>query len=303
MPDPILVIDNVSKSFKGRKAVNGLSFTVNEGEVFGFLGPNGAGKSTTIRMILSLLQPDAGDIYIQGRSVSRDKQKALTGVGALVEEPNFYKHLSAQKNLEILARMENINLSRVGEVLEIVELADRAGDKVKAYSHGMKQRLGIAQSLLKSPPLLVLDEPTSGLDPEHLKGIRDLILSLSGKGMTIILSSHLLHEVEQVCTAMAIVNKGSLVVSGPVQEMIGRKSEIHLMIKAEPIDQAKTILAGLNSVSEIESKNNIINCKTSAPALANINRTLVNAGIDITLFNSRTSLEEYYLSITNQARQ
>jgi ABC-type multidrug transport system ATPase subunit len=211
MSEVILSIKSLSKSFGKRKAVDNLSFDINEGEIFGFLGPNGAGKSTAIRLMLSLIKPDEGDIEIFNKSVKKKKNSALEGVGALVERPDFYEYLSAHRNLSLLATMDNVSKKRIDEVLEIVGLADRREDKVKAYSQGMKQRLGIAQALLCDPKLLILDEPTNGLDPRGMKEVRDLIRKLSQEGITILLSSHILHEVEQVCTTMAIINLGILI--------------------------------------------------------------------------------------------
>ncbi len=300
MADIGLEVSNLSKSYGSFQAVEDISFTVKKGEVFGFLGPNGAGKSTTIRMILSLIRPDHGDIMINGHSVLRDRNLALRHMGALVEEPAFYKHLSARKNLEMLARMEQIPFTRVDAVLESVSLLDRADDKVKAYSHGMKQRLGIAQALLKEPEILVLDEPTSGLDPEHMKEVRDLIRSLSARGMTIFLSSHLLYEVEKVCTAMAIVNRGKLVVSGSVSELLGAESEIKLEIVADPAAKAVSVLEKLDYVANISQTGTIIQCTTTKPFLSAINKTLVDSEVAVESFYPRTSLEDFYLSMTGE---
>jgi ABC-2 type transport system ATP-binding protein len=169
MSQPVLSIRNLSKIYKKRYAVKNLTFNVGEGEIFGFLGPNGAGKSTTIRAILALIRPDEGEIRIFGQSVIQYKNKALKGVGALVEGPDFYRHLKAVENLKILARMERIPQQRIQEVLDITGLSNRQNDRVKAYSSGMKQRLGIAQALLSEPRLIILDEPTSGLDPKGMK--------------------------------------------------------------------------------------------------------------------------------------
>ncbi|MFQ6604614.1 MAG: ABC transporter ATP-binding protein [Fidelibacterota bacterium] len=295
-----LQVMDLSKSYGSFRAVDHISFTVRQGDVFGFLGPNGAGKSTTIRMILSLIRPDSGDILINGFSVLRERNKALRHMGALVEEPAFYKHLSARKNLELLARMEGIPFTRIDTVLDNVSLLDRADDKVKAFSHGMKQRLGIAQALLNKPEILVLDEPTSGLDPEHMKEVRDLIRDLSGQGMTIFLSSHLLYEVEKVCTSMAIVNHGKLVITGSVSELLGAESDIKLEIVADPVNKAQKVLQGLEFVREISTTGTTLFCTTTKPHLPAINATLVDRDIAVMSFNPRTSLEDYYLSMTGE---
>ena len=231
--------------------MDNLDFELGEGEIFGFLGPNGAGKSTTIRMMLALIKPDAGDIEIFGKSILSFRNMALNGVGALIEEPAFYKNLSAKRNLHMLADLENIPGKRIHEVLEIVGLSDRGEDKVKTYSHGMKQRLGIAQALLSSPELLILDEPTTGLDPHGMKEVRELIKNLALEGITIFLSSHLLHEVEQVCTSMAIINQGKMVTMGKVDELLGEHNLLTAEIRAEPLEKARTILSKLEWISQI----------------------------------------------------
>ncbi|MCJ7554996.1 MAG: ATP-binding cassette domain-containing protein, partial [Ignavibacteriaceae bacterium] len=195
-PEKIIEITNLTKDFKEVKAVNNLNLNVYRGDVFGFLGPNGAGKSTTIRMLLSLIRPSQGSIKIFDKSLTQNRIEILKNVGAIVEKPDFYGNLSAYKNLEILGRISSKEISRkrIMEMLELVGLDKRAKSKVKTYSHGMKQRLGIAQALLHDPDLIILDEPTTGLDPQGMKEIRDLILQLSkDQKKTIFLSSHILH--------------------------------------------------------------------------------------------------------------
>lgn len=300
MSSPILDIQHVSKSFGTLQAVNQLSFQVREGDVFGFLGPNGAGKSTTIRMMLNLIRPDTGDIRIAGQSVIKRHNQALVQIGALVEEPDFYKHLSARKNLEMLARMENVDKKKVDEVLERVGLDDRADDKVKAYSHGMKQRLGIAQALLKAPKLLVLDEPTSGLDPKRMKQIRDLIQDLKGQGITIFLSSHLLYEVEMVCSSVAIINHGQLKITGSLHDLMNDGRGLSLSITVDDIDAAKKILSERNDIRDLTATREELLLWTDRESLADINRVLVQHNISVTRFWPRTSLEEYYLSVISE---
>ena len=300
MSSPILDIQHVSKSFGALQAVNQLSFQVREGDVFGFLGPNGAGKSTTIRMMLNLIRPDVGDIRIVGQSIVKRHNRALAQIGALVEEPDFYQHLSARKNLEMLARMENIEGKRVTEVLEWVGLDDRAEDKVKAYSHGMKQRLGIAQALLNSPKLLVLDEPTSGLDPKRMKQIRDLIQDLKGQGITIFLSSHLLHEVEMVCSSVAIINHGQLKITGSLHDLMNDGRGVSLSITVDDVEAAKKILSERNDIRDLTLSREELLLWTDRESLADINRVLVQHNISVTRFLPRTSLEEYYLSVISE---
>ena len=298
MSEVILSIKNLSKSFGKRKAVDNLSFDIKEGEIFGFLGPNGAGKSTAIRAMLSLIKPDEGDIEIFNKSVKKKKNSALEGVGALVERPDFYEYLSAHRNLSLLATMDNVSKKRIDEVLEIVGLTDRREDKVKAYSQGMKQRLGIAQALLCDPKLLILDEPTNGLDPRGMKEVRDLIRKLSQEGITILLSSHILHEVEQACTTMAIINLGKLIKIGSVYDLLNESDTFVTEIKAEPLIQAKKVLESLDYISNITESDGTFKVRIANKDLKKLTRELVKADIDVSAIIPRTSLEDYFLSLT-----
>jgi len=298
MPEFVLQIRNLTKHFKGRRALKDLSFDVSGGEVFGFLGPNGAGKSTTIRIMLSLLKPEAGDILIFGQSIVRYRNRALKDVGALIERPDFYLNLSARQNLQMLANMENIPLDQVDEVLDIAGLTERAGDRVKTFSHGMKQRLGIAQALLGHPKLLVLDEPTNGLDPQGMKEIRDLIRNLSGRGMMIFLSSHLLDEVEKVCTSMAIIHRGQLVTNGPVQSVLNQAQRRMVDIEVDPIERAEAILKNRNDCRDIIREGKKLRFQADPNSLADINRALVQDGLNVYSFVPRNSLEDVFLDLT-----
>ena len=301
MSEPVLQISHLTKTFKARKAVNDLSFEVHQGEVFGFLGPNGAGKSTTIRIMLSLLKPDAGDISLFGQSILKHRNHALAETGALIESPDFYLNLTARQNLKMLADMENVPHKKIDEVLEIVRLTDRAHDRVKAYSHGMKQRLGIAQALLKKPKLLVLDEPTNGLDPQGMKEIRDLVRTLSGSGMTIFLSSHLLDEVEKVCTAMAILHNGKLVTSGSVKEVMSQAQQRIVEMEAEPIDKAETFLKAREDCSAVEREGIKLRFQADPENLAAINQALVEADVKVFSIVPRNTLEDVFLALTGDA--
>jgi ABC-2 type transport system ATP-binding protein len=300
MTPPILQIKNLSKSFRNFQAVDNLSFSVAEGEVFGFLGPNGAGKSTTIRMTLALVKPDHGTVRINGHAVSRAGNAVFSKVGALIEDADFYENLSARTNLKLLARIERIPFHRIDEVLEMVGLLDRADGRIKAYSHGMKQRLGIAQALLNNPKLLILDEPTSGLDPRGMKEIRDLIRGLSDEGLTIFLSSHLLSEVEKVCTSLAIINRGRLVRSGKMNDLMRETDLFITEIKAAPVDVARKILHERN-FRLVESNDTALKVRVAIDEIAEMNRLLVQNGIDVTGLIPRSSLEDYFLSITEQS--
>jgi len=298
MSETILSIKNLSKSFGKRKAVDNLSFDIREGEIFGFLGPNGAGKSTAIRSMLSLIKPDEGDIEIFGESVIKNKNSALRGVGALVERPDFYEYLSAHQNLSLLATMDNVSKKKIDEVLAIVGLTDRGKDKVKAYSQGMKQRLGIAQALLCDPKLLILDEPTNGLDPRGMKEVRDLIRNLSQEGITILLSSHILHEVEMICTTMAIINLGKLIKIGSVHDLLNESDTSITEIKAVPIIKTSKVLESLDYISNIAESDGSFKVRIANKNLKKLTRELVKADIDVSAIIPRTSLEDYFLSLT-----
>ena len=301
MSEVILSIKNLSKSFGKRKAVNNLSFDIKEGEIFGFLGPNGAGKSTAIRAMLSLIKPDSGDIEIFANLVRKNKNSALQGVGALVERPDFYEYLSAHRNLSLLATMDKVSQKRIDEVLEIVGLADRREDKVKAYSQGMKQRLGIAQALLCDPKLLILDEPTNGLDPRGMKEVRDLIWKLSQEGITILLSSHILHEVEQVCSTMAIINLGKLIKIGSVYDLLNESDTSITEIKAMPLIKARKVIESLEYISNISESDGSFKVRIANKNLKKLTRELVKADIDVSAIIPRTSLEDYFLSLTGDS--
>src|SRR5438093_918349 len=200
-------------------AVDHVDLTVERGDVFGYLGPNGAGKTTSLRMLLGLIRPSEGRAELFGRDPLLHGAKALDGVAGFVEGPAFYPYLSARRNLELLADYDDGPRARIDEVLELVELRDRAADRVGGYSHGMKQRLGIAASLLRAPRLLLLDEPTTGLDPAGMRDMRELVRRLAGEGITILLSSHLLYEVEELCNRVAIVRRGRVVYEGSLAEL------------------------------------------------------------------------------------
>jgi ABC-type multidrug transport system ATPase subunit len=297
----VIEISGLTKRFKEVRAVNEVDFKVHRGDVFGFLGPNGAGKSTTIRMMLSLISPTAGTIKIFGKSLNENRKEILTNIGAIVEKPDFYLYLSAIKNLEILAKIsgKEITHKRIVELLELVGLKDRAKSKVKTFSHGMKQRLGIAQALLHDPELIVLDEPTTGLDPQGVKEIRDLIIHLSKEeNKTIFLSSHILSEIELVANRMLIINKGSKVVEGEVSKLLSSKT-LKVTIEVENVETAKKVLESTKWYSQIESvtgKKFSINMEDKD--IPEVNKFLVENGVMVNSLIPVRSLEDYFLSIT-----
>ena len=226
----ILATHGLTKRFGHILAVDGLDMEVRRGDVFGFLGPNGAGKTTVIRLVLGLIHPTSGHVEVCGHRVPGELRGALRHVGAFVDDPTFYPLMSARRNLRLLGSMTGpVSEERIDEVLETVALSERADDRVGGFSHGMKQRLGIAQALLHSPELIVLDEPTSGLDPRGMKDVRELVRRLGATGTTVFLSSHLLHEVEQVCTRAVIINQGRLMVQGPVSDLRPRDDAVRVL--------------------------------------------------------------------------
>lgn len=290
---------DLGKRFGNRWAVKDLNLTVEKGQIFGFLGPNGAGKSTTIRMLFNLIRPSTGTFELLSQKVDCSGQKVYARIGALVEKPDFYLYLSAEKNLEILAALSGCqNRRRIQEVLEIVGLQDRAGESVRNYSHGMKQRLGIAQALLHNPELVILDEPTSGLDPEGIHEIRELIISLAReREMTILLSSHLLHEVEQVCTHMAIIDNGSMVVQGSVKDLLGQTDFYVTEVQVDRPDAAFRLLKNEEWLDDITLEGEILKVHLNADSRPLLSECLVRSGFKIFSIVPRTSLEDYYLTL------
>ena len=243
-PEKIVEVKNLVKHYGKFKAVENVSFDVYRGDVFGFLGPNGAGKSTTIRTMLSLIRPTSGDLHLFGKELSANRNYILRKIGCIVEKPDFYKYLSAQKNIEIFARVSGISVDKkkVQEIIEFVGLKGREKDKVGGFSHGMKQRLGIAQTLIHDPELIILDEPTTGLDPQGIIDIRNLILQLKNeRNKTIVLSSHILSEIELIANRLVIINKGKSLVQGSVSELLNAQ-ELIVAFSVDNAEKAKEVL-------------------------------------------------------------
>lgn len=296
-----LELINVSKTYNGLKAVNNLSLTVYKGDIYGFLGPNGAGKSTSIRMILSLITPDAGKIKLFGENLSHHRYTTLSRVGALIEKPDFYTYLSARKNLEILGKLSGVNKlpDKIDEVLRLVKLHDRAGSKVRTYSQGMRQRLGIAQCLLHDPDLIILDEPGNGLDPQGQKEMRNLIKKLSiDRNITIILSSHILNEIEQVADRMIIINKGKKIVEGKVDGLLNG-NEILMSLEVSDIPKAKKILGDFTDYDQIDIRDNKLYFSSAKDQIPLIMKKLLSEDIDIYSATPARTLEDYFIKITS----
>ena len=296
----ILEVKSLSKKFKDFDAVKNLSFTVNQGDVYGFLGQNGAGKSTTIRMLLKLIKPTAGEIIFSGKNIQQDND-ILRQTGAIIEKPDLYKFLSAYDNLAIFAKMSGVKVTRslIMDQLKMVGLADRSGSKVETFSQGMKQRLGIAVALVHSPKLIILDEPVNGLDPQGIADVRNLILRLSREmGKTVIVSSHLLSEIEIIANRMIIIHRGEKIVEGNVAELL---DPANTMVEINTTDDKTSLLKIQESKWAPFLENDKTNIRlhmnrTDVPGLV---AYLHEMEVGILSVQPRHSLEDYFLSLTN----
>jgi ABC-2 type transport system ATP-binding protein len=275
-------------------AVDALDLNVYQGEVYGFLGPNGAGKTTTLRMLLGLIRPTAGTAIVAGTKPG--EPTGLARIGAIVETPAFYPYLSGWDNLKVMADYCSVPDSRIGAALEQVELTPRARHKFGTYSMGMKQRLGVAAALLKEPELLILDEPTNGLDPQGMIDMRNLIVELGKGSRTVLVSSHLLGEVEQMCTRIGVIQKGRLVAEGTIEELRGA---VTLTVRAQPVSPAQEILVRLLGADAVSQEDGAFALKVDAGRAAEVNRALVTGGVDVTeLTSGRRSLEDVFIELT-----
>lgn len=295
----VLSTHALTKRFGGVRAVDGLDMEVRRGDVFGFLGPNGAGKTTVIRLILGLIRPTSGHAEVCGHRVPDDRRGALRHVAGFVDDPTFYPLMSARRNLRLLGSMTGpVSEERIDEVLDIVALAGRADDRVGGFSHGMKQRLGIAQALLHSPELIVLDEPTSGLDPRGMKAVRELVRDLGAAGTTVFLSSHLLHEVEQVCTRAVIIDKGRVVVQGPVAELRPRSDAVKVLTGDQ--GRAGEVLRGLFGSADVAVDEEYLVVRAGGDDVPELVRRLVGDGLDVRAVvpAPEQGLEDFFLELT-----
>ena len=298
---PLLVeTSDLTKRYGSKiTAVDNLDLNVKRGEVYGFLGPNGAGKTTTLRMLLGLIKPSSGKARVLGDGPGTPG--SLSKVGALVESPAFYPYLSGRDNLKVVARYSGADKSRIGEVLDQVELSGRAKDKYKKYSLGMKQRLGVAAALLKDPELLILDEPTNGLDPQGMADMRKLIRDLGRGERTVLLSSHLLGEVEQICDRVGVIQKGQLVAEGTVAELQGQAG---LFVRVEPVEEAARIAEKLAGVEEVQRTDGMLRLTIDPEKAAEINGKLVEAGLQVSeLRPAEQSLEDVFLQLTGESQE
>lgn len=296
--EQIIAVKNLSKRFGAFEAVKDVSFTVNKGDVFGFLGPNGAGKSTTMRCILSLITPDAGDIRLFGKSMKTHRNEILGNIGCIIEKPDFYKYLSAERNLELFARISGTNATKkdIQEILDFVGLGTRGKHKVKGFSHGMKQRLGIAQALIHKPDLIVLDEPTTGLDPQGIIEVRKLILRLKEEqNKTIILSSHQLAEIELIANRMVIINQGKTSIEGNVQELLNAEE---LVVRIETTSPTQALLCcqtHFPTSSPTCVATNIIEVELKKDEIHKLSKVLVQHDIPLIALEPKRKLEDFFI--------
>lgn len=299
-----LEVEKLNKTFGSKQVVYNLSFNVGKGDIFGFLGPNGAGKTTTIRIILGLIHPDSGLVKINGHNLKTDFNNAIQGVGAVVETPKFYLYLTAYENLLLTANLHSeVPRSRIDEVLEIVGLKKDARQKVRNYSLGMKQRLGLARALLNYPRLVFLDEPTNGLDPQGMQQIREMISQLAiEQDITFFITSHLLYEVEQICNRVAIIKEGKLVTENTVKNLLNRDTEMIEVLTPEP-DKAVNVLQMSGLAQTIQPSSLGVNVEIRKGDSMKLNEYLVTHHIPVEyLIPKNQSLEQHFLKLTEGGR-
>jgi len=295
--ESILTINNLTKKFGYLTAVKDLSFTINKGNVYGILGPNGSGKSTTLGVILNVVNKTYGEFHWFDGNVST--HDALKKVGAIIERPNFYPYMTAYQNLKLVSKIKGVEFSKIDEKLELVGLLDRKNSKFRTFSLGMKQRLAIASALLNDPEILILDEPTNGLDPQGIHQIRELIKEIAKNGTTILLASHLLDEVEKVCTHVVVLRKGEKLYSGRVDEMISSHGFFEL--KSNDHEKLINFLKSIDTIGIVKEKDGLITAFLNEPMEASVfNKLLLDNGIILShLVQRKESLEEQFLHLTN----
>lgn len=299
MEESIISISHLAKNYGSFQAVRDVNITVNKGDVYGILGPNGAGKSTTIRCMLSLINASSGSIRLFGHDIKTNRKEALSKIGCIVEKPDFYKYLSAESNLAIFGRIAGADVSKtnIHKMLSFVGLQSREKDKVSGFSHGMKQRLGIAQTLLHNPDLIILDEPTTGLDPQGIIDIRNLILDLKNEfHKTVVLSSHILSEIELIANRMVIINKGVSVVEGSVNELL-QQEELIVAMEVSDAEKSLQLLVNYSAVQKIDQFN--ISITIDKNEIPNCIDTLSKGGVLVYNVSSKRKLEDYFLKLTN----
>lgn len=290
----------MAKKFGSFQAVRDVSLTVYKGDVFGFLGPNGAGKSTTIRCMLSLIAPSSGEVKLFGKALSSHRTEVLRKVGSIIEKPDFYKYLSAERNLELFSRISGGPTSRkeIHKMLDFVGLKGRERDKVAGFSHGMKQRLGIAQTLIHNPELIVLDEPTTGLDPQGIIDIRNLIMQLRTEHQkTVILSSHILSEIEIIANRMVIINKGQSVIEGEVATLLNAEDLVATIEVDDALKAAQFISQRGHAAQVLSTQQNTLHIATERERIPELVRGLSEIGVNIYSLESKRKLEDYFIKM------
>lgn len=292
----VLKVSNLKKSFGKNEIIKNISFQIKEGEIFGFLGPNGSGKTTTIKMLVDLIGMDSGNISIMGKDIKGDREAALSHIGAVVESPELYSYLSGYENLMQIARIRNISKNRINEIVELVGLTGRIKDKMKKYSLGMKQRLGLAAALLSDPKLLILDEPTNGLDPNGMIELRKILKELAAKkGMAVFVSSHILGEIQQLCDTVAFIEDGIIT---SIESMTMVHNTLVYIIETDKKDETHVILQNINGINSVREgeKGYIFELSERKPSL--ILKEIINAGIEVESFSKHSKeLEERYLEL------
>jgi ABC-type multidrug transport system ATPase subunit len=296
--DALVEVTGLTKRYGDTLAVDGVDLTVLAGEVYGFLGPNGAGKTTTLRILTGLIAPTSGTVRVLG---GRPGQADVLGrTGSMIESPAFYPYLSGLDNLRLLAEYAEVPRQRIDEVLELVDLTDRAKDRFSTYSLGMKQRLGVAAALLKDPELVILDEPTNGLDPAGMRDMRRLIRELGSGGRTVLLSSHLLGEVQQICDRVGIINSGRMVAEHNVEDLRG---EQELVVRAAPRETAQKVLTDLLGGGTVHLYDDTLRVKVTPDRAAEVNRVLIEAGIAVSeLRSTERALEDVFFELTTEEK-
>ncbi len=299
--EPVISIHGLTKRFGEIQALNGLDMQVNKGDIYGFLGPNGSGKSTTIRILMSLVKHDSGDVKVFGKDIQKFRGKILPRVGALIERPDFYEHLSAEVNLSILAKYSRIKagMDEIYDALDLVGLTGREKDKVGSYSDGMKQRLGIAQALIHRPDLLILDEPFNSLDPQGVKDVRNLVIKLNKeKNVTVLISSHKLDEIEKLTNKIVLISKGKTVAEGNLEELLSKGMSKVSVVSDKPEKALELLKLSDISMESIYQAEDRILLRCYRDQIPNINSLLINNGIKVYELTPDHSLESVFLSYT-----
>ena len=298
MSKTVLEIKNLSKTFGKRKVIDDISLQVQEGEIYGFLGPNGSGKTTTIKMILRMIENDSGEIFVNGYNTKKDFEKAMENIGAIVENPDLYRYMTGRENLKLHARIRNVDNARIEEVLELVDLKERANEKVGKYSLGMKQRLGLALTLLHKPKVLILDEPTNGLDPAGIKKLRDILKEISHKeGVAVFVSSHILSEMQLMCDKVSVLDKGKIVTTQNIVNIEEEKTET-VEIKVKDTEKTLQILKEQFEVDAIV-KNNVITVETLTEKIPSIIKELAIKAV----MPKEHTIEEIFFDATKGGKE